>query len=344
MARARFVLVCPKETRTIQDVPVQVRRDGPLPITGQIADQLIALIRAGTLRAGGRLPPVRVLAGFLRVNRNTVAKVYAALERAGYLVATRGRGTFVATSPPDRAVDALVPLVDRVIREATARGLGDAELRALIIGRMSRHHRADRPRVGFVECNPSDLAYFSRQLAARLRVPLVPVLLAEFPRLAPSIDLVATTLFHVEEVRRLVRGKEVIGLMALPELQTLDAVAQLPPNSRVALVCATEEGVRSKERSIRAVGIQRPRVMTATLRQTQRMREILRHADVVLASPKVLERIQDGIPQRARIIPFGSVLGEGALALLEERIHAWSPAAEDRAGGTGRSGRERKFA
>ena len=44
-------------------MPVRVRRDGPLPIARQIADQLVALIRGGTLRPGDRLPPVRVLAG-----------------------------------------------------------------------------------------------------------------------------------------------------------------------------------------------------------------------------------------------------------------------------------------
>lgn len=307
-------------------MPVRVRRDDPLPIAEQIADQLIALIRAGTRRAGDRLPPVRVLAGFLRVNRNTVAKVYAALEREGYVITTPGRGTFVSTIPQVPSDDALTPLADRLIAEAAARGIDETALRALIAERAALRERGARPRVGFVECNPSDLTYFSRQLAARLRVPLIPVLLSDLSRVSASVDLVATTLFHVEEVRRLVPRREVIGLMALPEFQTLDAVAQLPAHIRVALVCATEEGVRSKERSIRAVGIERPRLLTATLEQPARLRTVLRRADAVLASPKVLERIQEQIPARARVIPFGSVLGEGAVALLEERIRAWRPA------------------
>ena len=65
-------------------MPLRVQRDGPLPIAEQIAEQLMTLLRSGRLRAGQRLPPVRVLAGFLRVNRNTVGKVYAALERTGF--------------------------------------------------------------------------------------------------------------------------------------------------------------------------------------------------------------------------------------------------------------------
>lgn len=326
VAPGRIVLVCPTNDRTIEGMPVRVRRDGPLPIAGQIADQLIVAIRAGTLQAGVRLPPVRVLAGFLRVNRNTVAKVYAALQRQGYVITTRGRGSFVSSVPGGPADDTLAPMADRLIAEAAARGMDETTLRALIAERAGAREHGDHPRVGFVECNPSDLAYFSRQLTARLRVPLVPVLLADLPHVRASLDLVATTLFHVEEVRRLVPRREVIGLMALPEFQTLDAVARLPAHTRAALVCATEEGVRSKERSIRAVGIQRPRLLTATLGQPARLRAVLRRADVVLASPKVLERIQEQLPERVRVIPFGSVLGEGAVALLEERIRAWRPA------------------
>src|SRR5881296_1645084 len=140
---------------------LRVRRDGPLPIAEQIAAQLRGLIRAGRLRAGERLPPVRVLAGFLRVNRNTVAKVYATLERDGALVTTQGRGTFVAAVSSRRGGETIGPLIDRLLDEAAAHGIGEAELHALVVGRAAQRARADRPRVGFVECNTSDLAYFS---------------------------------------------------------------------------------------------------------------------------------------------------------------------------------------
>ncbi len=328
--------MCPINARTIPLAPLRVHREAPLPIAEQIADQLTALIRSGRLRAGERLPPVRVLAGFLRVNRNTVAKVYASLERAGILLTTPGRGTYVAAASQLRHPEALAPLVDRLLDEAAALGLNETQARALIAERAALRQQPGGPRVGFVECNPSDLAYFSRQLASRLRVLMVPVLLAELPRVARNLDLIVTTLFHVEEVRRLVPRLEVVGLMALPDLETLDAVAHLPPRSRIALVCATQEGVRSKERSIRAVGIQQPLLMTTTLHQPARLQAVLHRADVVLASPKVLERIEALIPRRARVIAFGSVLSEGAVVLLEERIRAWRS-------GTRRRGGQRRF-
>ncbi len=324
--------MCPIETRTIEPTPLRVSRDHPLPIAEQIESQLTALIRTGTLRPGERLPPVRVLAGFLRVNRNTVAKVYASLERARVVTTTPGRGTYIASSAQSSPPETLIPFADRLLDEATALGLTDADARALIAERAVLRRRRRGPTIGFVECNPSDLAYFSRQLTARLQMPLVPLLLPDLSRAASSLDLIATTLFHVEEVRRLAPRHEVIGLMAMPALTTLDTVAHLPPRSRIALVCATLEGVRSKERSIRAVGIQQPRLMTATLHQPSHLRRILRRSDVVLASPKVLERIEAQISRGARIIPFASVLSEGAVALLEDRIRAWRTRSFRRAG------------
>ena len=316
--------MCPISSRTIQTVPLEVRRDDPAPIARQIADQIAALIRSGTLAAGERLPPVRVLAGFLRVNRNTVARVYRDLEREGWIESSRGRGTFVAAAPPGDT--ALAVYADRLLAEAGARGWGVGEVHGLIDTRaVERLDGARAPRVGFVECNGSDLAYFTRQLSARLRVPLIPVLLTDVPGRAGELDIVATTLFHVEEVRARLPAHEVIGLMAAPDFRTLDDVAHLPSDERIALVCATQEGVESKERSIRAVGIARTRIRTATLARPDRLRAALRDADVVLASPKVLERLAGQIPDRVRVIPFASVLGEGAVRLLEQRIRTWRP-------------------
>ncbi|MGH2400788.1 MAG: hypothetical protein ACRDF6_13200, partial [bacterium] len=236
---------------------------------------------------------------------------------------TQGRGTFVTDILPLSTSADLSPLMDRLLDEAAARGMSDEEVGRLVASRAAARAEGGGPRVGFVECNQSDLVYFSRQLSAKLGHPLTPVLLSELSGKARGLDLVATTLFHIEEVRRLLPRHEVVGLMAAPDFGTLDEVAHLPPNARIALVCATQEGVQSKERSIRAVGIKRTRLATATLQQAERLRTVLTGAEFVLASPKVLERIAGDIPPRARVIPFGSTLGDGAVSLLAERIRAW---------------------
>jgi len=69
------------------------------PIYAQLDRGLRAAIATGRLQPGEQLPTVRELAVDLRVNANTVARVYAELERAGVLETRRGVGSFVSATP-----------------------------------------------------------------------------------------------------------------------------------------------------------------------------------------------------------------------------------------------------
>lgn len=66
----------------------------------QIVEQVRAMIERGTLQASMPLPPVRQLAGDLGVAPNTVARAYAELQSAGWLVGDGRRGTRVSTKVP----------------------------------------------------------------------------------------------------------------------------------------------------------------------------------------------------------------------------------------------------
>jgi GntR family transcriptional regulator len=72
----------------------------PTPLYAQLEQGIRGAIGAGRLPPGAQLPTVRQLAVELKVNANTVARVYADLERAGVLETRRGVGTFVATAQP----------------------------------------------------------------------------------------------------------------------------------------------------------------------------------------------------------------------------------------------------
>lgn len=80
----------------------------PAPIHAQLARAVRAGIATGALAPGDQLPTVRQLAVELRVNANTVAKVYAALEREGLVDTHRGLGTFVRTRASEALRDALL--------------------------------------------------------------------------------------------------------------------------------------------------------------------------------------------------------------------------------------------
>src|SRR5438876_10082879 len=75
----------------------------PTPLYAQLERAIRSTLGGGQLRPGEQLPTVRQLAVDLRINANTVAKVYAELERAGVLETRRGVGTFVSARPNEAA-------------------------------------------------------------------------------------------------------------------------------------------------------------------------------------------------------------------------------------------------
>ena len=78
------------------DVSFRADRDSEAPVYRQLADHLLALIDAGRLRPGERVPPSRDLAAALGLSRNTVSRALDDLAAAGLVDAHVGRGTFVA--------------------------------------------------------------------------------------------------------------------------------------------------------------------------------------------------------------------------------------------------------
>jgi GntR family transcriptional regulator len=97
------------------------------PIYAQLERALRAAIATGKLQPGTQLPTVRQLAVELRVNANTVARVYAELERAGVIETRRGVGSFVTATPaqahpPREHERRLRAFVTRVLADADAAG------------------------------------------------------------------------------------------------------------------------------------------------------------------------------------------------------------------------------
>ena len=118
------------------------------PLHAQLERGIRSAIAAGRLTTGDQLPTVRQLAVHLRVNANTVAKVYSQLERSGALETRRGVGTFIAESADatrnQAARDAeLRAIAVRALAEASARGFSDADLRRELIA-ISKEHRRDQ--------------------------------------------------------------------------------------------------------------------------------------------------------------------------------------------------------
>ncbi|MDP9694185.1 UNVERIFIED_ORG: DNA-binding transcriptional regulator YhcF (GntR family) [Arthrobacter globiformis] len=129
-------------------VGISVDLGSPTPPYEQIRRQVSALIAAGGLTAGTRLPAVRTLAADLGLAAGTVARAYKELEQSGLIETRRRNGTVVVGPPAYSAPDAGTPgsgasgsgasatevgaAVDHVIQAAAKAGLPDEELLALV--------------------------------------------------------------------------------------------------------------------------------------------------------------------------------------------------------------------
>ena len=106
----------------------------PTPLYAQLERAIRVAIATGRLRLGDRLPTVRQLAVDLRINANTVAKVYSQLERTDALGTRRGVGSFIAdvqeTDRNQTMRDAeLRGIALRALADASAKGFSAADLR-----------------------------------------------------------------------------------------------------------------------------------------------------------------------------------------------------------------------
>ena len=110
------------------------------PIYAQLDRGLRAAIATGRLQPGDQLPTVRQLAVELSINANTVARVYAELERDGVLETRRGVGSFVSATPgharpPAEHHKRLRAFVTRLLADAADAGFTRDEVVGELVGR-----------------------------------------------------------------------------------------------------------------------------------------------------------------------------------------------------------------
>ncbi|KAE8765406.1 GntR family transcriptional regulator [Georgenia thermotolerans] len=105
-----------------------------VPPYEQIRAQVTALVAAGTLVEGERLPTVRDLAADLGIAPGTVQRAYRELEARGVVRSRRRAGTVVATGADAGPAAAVQGRARDFVRRARAAGLDDGAILDLVRG------------------------------------------------------------------------------------------------------------------------------------------------------------------------------------------------------------------
>ena len=90
---------------------LKLNKASTIPLYRQIMDQLIGYINDGTLYEGDKLPPERLLATQLDVNRSTVVRAYDELHAQGFVEKRASSGTFVLAQSEEQKLNHLRKMI-----------------------------------------------------------------------------------------------------------------------------------------------------------------------------------------------------------------------------------------
>ena len=107
-----------------------------IPVYEQLVDRIKREIIQGNLSEGECLPSVRALSNELKISALTVKKAYDKLEEEGFVVTVHGKGTYVAATDRQLALEARRKAVEEefswAVSKAKAVGLKNEEIRDIV--------------------------------------------------------------------------------------------------------------------------------------------------------------------------------------------------------------------
>jgi DNA-binding transcriptional regulator YhcF (GntR family) len=316
---------------------LQINSKSHVPVHVQLEGQIKHLILTGSFEAGSRLPSIRAMAGFLRVNRNTVARVFSALEREGYVESRRGSGVYVLEPPVEAEDLKRQEVLERVMALAAARDVPVEDLAYALLARAGAKPQEKTP-ILFIECTRAALDQFSDELEEQLPVQVERVLIEDLAHRISGVEdppwrLAVTTFFHIHEVQDLVepRGIEAVALLAEATLESLQRLMELPPGIPVGVVGWGRTCMENLSRSIEGAGLdhldfvqvyvdQRPEEVLATLGRVRA---------VVCASVTARRLRELDVSEQLEIIEEDRILDQGGIEMLGKMLRQMSRIAQE---------------
>jgi GntR family transcriptional regulator len=232
-------------------------RTGRDAVAEELRDRVITGLHTGRFSGGQRLPAVRTLAHELDVNERVVMAALRTLADEGLIELRSRSGAYIAPPQPSsrESMPHLSAWLIAMLLQARSRGLAPRDTSEFI----RRNMETRRVRAACVECNLDQLHMLCTELSGdhgylAESVPLDELNADDPPLSVRRADVLVTTVFHAEKVRRVAKalGKPWIGVVLRPDI--MRGVAQLLRQGPVYFVATDPRYERKLRRMLSAYG------------------------------------------------------------------------------------------
>lgn len=131
MARMRSCL-----QERVTNMHIIINNSSMVPVYEQLMAQIKQEIIQGSLKEGEALPSVRNFSNELKISALTIKKAYDKLEEEGFVITVHGKGTYVAATDRQLAIEARRKAVEEdfstAVSKARAVGLKEDEIREIL--------------------------------------------------------------------------------------------------------------------------------------------------------------------------------------------------------------------
>jgi DNA-binding transcriptional regulator YhcF (GntR family) len=300
------------------------------PLFEQAREQLLTALHLGKLRAGDRLPSVRQMSQHCTINIKTAFSIYQRLSEEGYIELRTGSGAYVADI--DRAdLDqayclSIFQLIKSNLSAASNLRLDPHQYYKLVESFVEKPRLA-LTQVTVVECNEEQVNLFAHEITNRLKVRVLPVLLAQLEkpdrriaRMLALTDFFATTDYHFKEVKALSAryNKKILQLRLNADfLPELIAAARRGP---VLMVVSNASFFPAFRQNLLNLGIL-PSILDHISptdgTNIAQVRAALARAQSVYISPICDQNLRDLIPSRVKELRLDNMLSSDSIEALE---------------------------
>jgi DNA-binding transcriptional regulator YhcF (GntR family) len=306
-------------------LPISVDAHVPITINSQIAEQIKLLIAIGVLNANDALPTVTQLAKQLSVNHNTIAAVYNDLIVAGYLMAQRGKGTFVANT---QAVQSIVTyrqvyeLLEQTFVTASGLGLSASAFGSAAYAQsvMVSQRQVQTIRVAFVDrLQHLPKIHTVLQTELGLEPELIDLSTVEGKSGANSLagmDLILTLPQHLAAKD----NQEVIGLDIKPNLLLLADVSALPLHALVAIIASDSTEAEIMQQVLIEAGVTHVKYKTIAAKELTPKSQLADKAAVAIVATSIADNVVKNLESSLKVTRFSVNIEQANLLLIKARL------------------------